>query len=309
VAVENLYLPPHVKNFIQDYLNGLVDPSGEYYNKSEISFPMGKKVATISPNIEDYKTKEKGFDYDPYLKDFAIGANGIISSFEKQENTSYPLVIRGLGTNSQRALEHCMQTGRDFYAIDTGYMQPGKHKTYHRITKNALQNLGPIVDRPDDRLRLLNWKYRKPTNGSKILLCPPSEKVMKFYKKNLDEWMDETIKHIKTYTTMPIEVRLKPIRSERVSSNTIWEALEDAHCLVTFNSIAASEALLFSVPAIALAPNAASVLCNTSISDINNLYVPTKEEIHAFARHLSYCQFTTQEMRSGYAWSILNEGH
>lgn len=307
--MDDLHFPPSIITFIKDYLNQLVDPHGDFYTKRETVVPMGKKVATIAPNIEDYKTKDKGFDYDPYLKDFAIGSGGIISSFEKQEHTSYPLVIRGLGTNSQRALKHCMETGRDYYAIDTGYMQPGKHKTYHRITKNSLQNLGPIIERPDDRLRLLSWKYRKPANGEKILLCPPSEKVMKFYNKNLDQWMDDTIKHIKTYTDRPIEVRLKPIRSERVSTNTIWEALEDAYCLVTFNSIAASEALLYSVPAIALAPNAASVLCNTSISDINNLNIPTKDQVYSFAKHLSYCQFTTQEMRSGYAWSILNESN
>jgi hypothetical protein len=131
---------------------------------------------------------------------------------------------------------------------------------------------------------------------------------MKFYEKDLDTWLAETIDEIKTYTNRPIEVRLKPNRSERVTTNTIWDALDDAYCLVTFNSIAATEALLYSVPAITLAPNAASVLCNTALKDINNLYLPTKQEIVRFAAHLSYCQFNSNEMLNGFAWSILNEG-
>ena len=93
-----------------------------------------------------------------------------------------------------------------------------------------------------------------------------------------------------------------------MSTDTIWEALKDAYCLVTFNSIAATESLLAGTPAIALAPNAASVLCNTEISKIENLNRPSKDEIEAFARHLSYCQFNRLEMQNGFAWSILNEG-
>ena len=68
------------------------------------------------------------------------------------------------------------------------------------------------------------------------------------------------------------------------------------------------QALLVGTPAIALAPNAASLLCNNSLDAVENLNRPSLDEVHAFARHLSYCQFTPNELRSGYAWSIVNEG-
>ena len=131
---------------------------------------------------------------------------------------------------------------------------------------------------------------------------------MLFYGKNLEVWCKETIKEIAMHTDRPVIVREKPIRSVRTTTDTIWEALKDAYCLVTFNSIAATESLLAGTPAIALAPNAASVLCNTEISKIENLNRPSKDEIEAFARHLSYCQFNQLEMQNGIAWSILNEG-
>jgi len=268
---------------------------------------MGIKVASIIPDLVDFNYAKKGDLYDPYCRDLIIGAKGQISDWNTEKNTDNDLIIRGLGSTSQKALKHCMETGRTFYAIDTGYIQPGKRKDYHRITKNALQNLGPIVDRPMDRLRKLNWGYKNPTEGSYILVCPPSEKVMKFYNMNLDNWMKTTLDEIKTHTNIPIKIRLKPSREDRVTNDTIWSALEDAVCLVTYNSIAATEALLAAKPAIALAPNAATMLCNTSISDLNNLHIPTKDELVKFAKHLSYCQFTSSEMTSGLAWRILNE--
>ena len=40
---------------------------------------------------------------------------------------------------------------------------------------------------------------------------------------------------------------------------------------------------------------------------IENLNYPSLDELVNFAAHLSYCQFTSNELRSGYAWSILNE--
>jgi hypothetical protein len=41
----------------------------------------------------------------------------------------------------------------------------------------------------------------------------------------------------------------------------------DVYCVVTYNSIAALEALNFGKPAIALGPNCATAVCNTSLAD------------------------------------------
>jgi hypothetical protein len=123
-----------------------------------------------------------------------------------------------------------------------------------------------------------------------------------------EEWTKQVIQELKKYTDRPIEVRLKPTRTERVTNKTIWQALEDdVHCLITYNSIAATEALLAGKPAIALGPNAAQVLCNSKLSEVERLNIPSQDEMAAFARHLSYCQFTQREMQTGYAWDIVNE--
>lgn len=269
------------------------------------------KAAAIDSLDDDnginYKTK--GLQYDEYLESFVLGCGGRLSRWEDEVNTTIPLIIRGLGGNSRKAIKHCWETNREFYAIDTGYFgnERSKAKYWHRITKNALQQTGPIIERPTDRL--LNYKYKKFKEGKKILICPPSEKVMMVFGQPEPEiWVNNVIEELKKYTDRPIEIRLKPNRTERISSNTIEEALDNnVHCLITYNSIAALEALVNGRPAIALGPNCATALCNTSLSEIEKLNKPSEDEMTALMAHLSYCQFTRQEMMNGFAWNTINE--
>jgi hypothetical protein len=273
---------------------------------------MGNKVAAIDSTGGNNYSK-KGHDYDPYLRAFLEGVpeGAIESTWEDEENSDSILVIRGLGGGSQKAIKSCWNSRREFYAVDTGYFGNNiKHKRWHRITKNAVQNMGPIVNRPFDRLEMVKYKYKPFTEGRKILICPPSDKVMKLFGQGTaQEWTDNIVKEIKTLTDRPIEIRMKPIRSERVTTNTIQDALaDDVHCLVTYNSIAATEALMEGKPAITLGPNAAQLICETDLNKIENPKIPTYDEMMAFMAHLSYAQFTELEMRNGYAWKILNEG-
>ena len=120
--------------------------------------------------------------------------------------------------------------------------------------------------------------------------------------------MEETVETIKKYTDREIVVRLKKPRAERVNNDTMAMALsQDIHCMVTFNSIAATESLLLGKPAFTLAPNAAQSLCLSDLSQIEKPYIPTLDEVHKWACHLAYCQFTEAEMRSGLAWRIVSE--
>jgi hypothetical protein len=113
---------------------------------------------------------------------------------------------------------------------------------------------------------------------------------------------------IQRHTDRPIEIRLKRSRHERFKENTMEEALaNDVHCLVTYNSVSAAEAVMLGKPAITLGPNAAGVLCSQSLSEIENPRIPTYDEREAWLRHLSYSQFTFAEMSNGTAWRILNE--
>ena len=317
--VEHLTLAEHLKDPIKALTYASIDPTGKYYGYTEENamqiiqnkFNKGKLAKAAAIDSEGgINYIGKGLKYDEYLQAFMLGCNGRLSDWNNEEHKENPLVIRGLGGGSRKAIQHCWETGRTFYAIDTGYFgnAGSKTKIWHRVTKNALQQTGPIIERPDDRLK--KFKYRKFKKGSKILLVPPSDKVMRLFGQPDPEiWVENVKAELTQYTDCPIEIRLKPNRSERISTKSLEAALEDdVYCLVTYNSIAALESLMYGVPAIALGPNCATALCNTSLSEINNLNRPTEDEMYALMKHLSYCQFTRDEMMNGYAWSIVNEG-
>ena len=298
-----------IRQIFDNILKYRVDPEGSYYDitldalKQQISeLPINQIVALDS----EYRYERKGHMYDPLLQSFVQGAGGQISTWEKQQNTMTPAVIRGITKRKQ--MDGCRAAGRDFYYMDTGYFGNGKRKLYHRITKNDVQNFGPIIDRPGDRLQATGFQPHKFYRGTNILLAPPSQKLLNLYDINLEEWLQNTQDEIKKYTDRPVVTRLKATRAARLSDNTMEMALaQDVHCLVTFSSIAAGEALLLGKPAITLGPNAAATLCSQSLSEIENPKIPTLDEVAAWARHIAYCQFTEVEMRDGTAWRILND--
>lgn len=302
------------QKLFEDFMNYSVDPDGNFFNATLPSIldrnthRMGNKIAAIdSEGGINYISK--GHEYDPYLVEFIHGSGGRISNWDREQHTDSALVIRGLGGGSRKAIQHCLQTARLFYAIDTGYFGNGKAKILHRVTKNALQYLGPIIDREPERARSFGYKFKRFTPGKKILLVPPSNKVMEMFgQPSPEQWVEQVIQQLKPYTDRPVEVRLKPLRSERVSTKTMDAALADnVHCLITYNSIAAVEALMAGKPAIVLGQNAASVVAETDLTKIERPNIPNRDEMDAYMAHLAYCQFTVHELRSGFAWSTVNE--
>ena len=305
-------VPPDVRQLFEDILKYRVDPSGAYYGitlehaVNQLKHLDNNAAVAIGPDEHNTKFEKKGKMYDPFLQSFILGSGGQISNWEKHSTSMAPAILRGVTKRKQ--MEICRSVGRDFYYIDTGYFGNGKHKLYHRITKNDVQNFGPIIDRPSDRLSRTGVQLTKFRPGTNILLAPPSQKLLNLYDINLDEWLQQTQDEIKRHTDRPVVIRIKQDRAARVNDNTMEMALaQDVHCLVTFSSIAAGEALLLGKPAITLGPNAAAALCSQSLSEIENPKIPTLDEVAAWARHIAYCQFTEEEMRDGTAWEILNK--
>jgi hypothetical protein len=244
-----------------------------------------------------------------FVNTFGQGCDGATVSY--QEALLYPSThawcIRGM--KFTQAVNTCWQTGRTFFYIDNGYIGNIGRKSHFRIVKNHVHDIRPVIDRDGDRLQHLHYEnqLKNFSSGRKILLAPPSEKSFRLWNINQSDWIDQTMSEIRSHTDRPIEIRLKRNRHERMAKNTMAESLaDDTHCLVTYNSVAAVEAVMLGKPAICLGPNAATVVANTSLSQIENLNFPTQDEREAWLRHLSYSQFTFEEMSNGTAWRILN---
>ena len=216
-----------------------------------------------------------------------------------------PWYIRGMKFTA--GVNDCWRTGRTFYYTDNGYLGNGQTKTYFRILKNHVHEIRPIVDRPRDRLDRCQYYTLPRSHGRKILIAPPSVKSFSLWDMDPAVWVEAVIAELKNFTDRPIEIRLKRPRTERMSENTMAEALaDDVHCLITYNSVSAVEAVMLGKPAICLGPNAASVVSSTTLAEVENPKYPSTDERDAWLRHLSYSQFSFTEITDGTAWYTLN---
>ena len=234
------------------------------------------------------------------------------------EDESKPLVVRGV--IKKHHVDHCVSIGRDFYYIDTGYVgnfpsvgNPGGKKIWHRVVKNENQHC-VIKDVPEDRWNALlkqdprlAWKGWKNHN-KKILLVLPNPKACRYYNLDYDTWIAETTEKIKTYSNLPIEVRVKGARSYRNLEYSIYDAFDSGvYATVAMNSIAALESVLYGIPAFVSVPCAASPLASTDLSQLSTPYRPSEDLIKKQCYNIAYGQFTHDEIIKGNAWRIINQ--
>jgi len=166
-----------------------------------------------------------------------------------------------------------------------------------------------VIDRPADRLQRLNVKIRPRQNHCRdILIVAPDEKPCIFYGITLDEWLKTTTDTIRQYTDRPIRIRERPVSRQDRKTQQPKEWLNDVHAVVTFNSTAATEAVLAGVPTFVTAPaNAARPMSNLDLSTIETPWFPDSDQVYKWACHLAYGQFHTTELANGTAAAILKE--
>lgn len=255
---------------------------------------------------------------DGHFQTFARGAGAKLINQNDFDYDRMPGPIAFRGITKREIIKRCWADQRDFYYMDTGYLgnmyQPTKK--WHRIVKNDLQHVTlPTETLPEDRWNTLvkqnsylTWPGWKK-NGSKILLVVPSEKPCKLYGIKTDEWIDQTISTLKHYTDREIVIRTKAKdKTERRSTFTIYNELDrDIFALVTYNSIAALEAVAYGIPAFVQAPNAALSVSETDLSKIETPYYPEEEIINKWCRYIAYCQYNSDELKNGTALRIIKK--
>jgi len=244
---------------------------------------------------------------DEYVNAFAEGSGLPVKDYWDDDGSS-TILIRGMG--KRKLIWRCWEQGRQFYYMDSGYVgnypskfNPYGWKKWHRIVPNDLQH-GEIVERPADRWRRLDYPVRPRKQGTHVLLVLPSEKPCKFYGINAQDWKQETVARLKLYTERPIIIREKQPRRQRIE-RTIFEDLQDCHAMVTYQSVAAVESVLFGVPAITLAPTAADPVCEKNLANIENPDWADQITREKWAHHLAYGQYHVQEFRDGTAYRLL----
>jgi hypothetical protein len=272
------------------------------------------------------------FGEDPILRDFAESCDAIKVDKHKLYKMLPNMkngVILTRGLKHGKVMDLAREYDIDYFYIETGYFgnltsyyisdtNNLKGKLFHRITKNELQ-LDKIIPRSSDRLELVDALIKKrygvpmsklirpwKKSGNTILICPPSKKTANYFKIDEEVWLKKTIKKLEKRTDKKIRVRFKPYsRSERLATNTIQDDFDnDVFALVTYNSIAAVEAVIHGVPVFTLAPNAAAPMGLQTLDLINEPIYPDRS---MWLRHLAWGQFTGIEVKNGTAWKVLND--
>lgn len=238
---------------------------------------------------------------------FTFGSNGRFVTLEEAfSNFTIPMCWAG----SYKVLlqEHCEKNQIKYYNLDSGYLGNKKIKMYKRVSINNLQDAGPIIERQDDRLKKLNLSLEKYKRGSNIVIVPPDSKKARTMDIDLSSWINETVEDVKKYTDRPIKVRERPVlRMDRTKFDTFTDYIRDnTYCVVGYSSNALVESILKGIPVIALGPSATKSISFYGIEGVNDIPDIDEDLRYAWLCHLSYRQFTNEEMFSGLAWDLLN---
>ncbi len=262
---------------------------------------------------------------DEILKHWQHGTNALIIdrkdiSSKLQESpwpNDIPVTFRSM--TKRKEIWKCWETGRDFYYVDNGYMgNLMKKKIWYRVVKNNIQHTKIRENMPPDRFNLLlqrapymtyvGRKNPSDQNGP-ILLVTPSEKPCQFYRIDKDTWVRETTAELKKYTNRSIIVREKGLRPDRIKEHSVAAQCfkQSIHAVVTYQSMAALEAMHYGIPAFTMAPSCVDSVANKNLADIENPYYPEAGVFQNLLNYLAYCQYTLPEFHAGHAYKMIEE--
>lgn len=209
--------------------------------------------------------------------------------------------------------------------LDKGYTRSkGKHG-HTEYTRVVVNDRGPgrymmHTDRPADRLELLglHMTRRRKVKRGHILYCGSTEKYHAFHGlTDTDQYARSIIETCKINgANHDIIYRPKPgmrvmdrFPYVRISKSTepLESLFEDCHLLITHGATCAMEAVLAGVPAMCAPACIASPVAGWQREQIIEPFWPDDALRHQWASNAAYCEWTTEEMRSGEAWAYIEQ--
>jgi len=238
---------------------------------------------------EEKKLVEK-FDYQP--SDIAV----IFGVYKSKVRISWP---RGKVFRQQR------ENKRDVIVLETGYVNRGDGETHHYAA--GFNGLNGRADFRNKSMGIERWEklgvqLRPYSPGSKVVLCGQIPWDASVFHVDYKAWFTETVQKLKAMTTRPVVVRQHPLL-DGGAKTPLSEDLKDAHCVVTFNSNSAVEALIYGKPVFSFDEGSmAWELANRNLADLEQPKYPDRKQ---WAANLAFSQWTPAEMAQGLTWKHL----
>jgi len=179
---------------------------------------------------------------------------------------------------------------------------------YYNTNEYANKNSSP--DKWNQIKQRLNLEL-KPwrNNGNHILVCGQRDGGWSMKGTDMNQWVLDTVKQIRTRTSRPIVIRPHPknpinphlfggIPNLKFSrATTLQQDLHNAWASVFFNSSSCVASVLAGVPVFATDPDCVAwQVANTNIADIEKPLTPDREQ---WLWDLSSAHWTDEESRSG----------
>lgn len=233
-------------------------------------------------------------------------------------------ILRGTGVLFQAAAK----AGINYYYLDHAYFDPGYGGAgWMRIVKNA-HTMNWIGSSTGDRYKnlfenknpLLPWKSNAD-RGDKIIVCPPTEAV-NWYANLSHNWTENVVSQLKSILPEAhhrrIVVRPKPNEPmvdevgnltgfrKNISQGSLDEDLQNAQCVIAFNSMVALTATMRGIPVIGGDYNCCKPV-SFKIHDIENPAVFNTEPVNrtSLVYWLADNQWNLKEISKGIAWQTL----
>lgn len=210
----------------------------------------------------------------------------------------------------------CDRANVPWFCVDKGYFRPGHYDGSYRISCRGTQ---PVYDSHYPLTRqytgeLKPWRGLDP--GKPVLVCPPTEHVMKFFGVTEYEWSDFSRPPISAYETIAIRQNGETVLQidGRPEKNVVIRHkgdpapinFHDYNYVLTFNSSVGWQALINGIPCLSDTQHSVvgSYYNTISIDEtVNRAYNLPRKPLLDF---MNSCQFTLEEFRKGFAWALVS---
>lgn len=229
-------------------------------------------------------------------------------------------VFYGLAGNLARVLREYRDSGLKAIYIDLGYWgrhDGGRRAGFHKVVVNGRHPTSYFRAHPhsSDRFSRFRITPRPWRSGSRIVIAGMSARAAQAEGLAAEQWEKLAIAELRCHTGRALIYRPKPSwRGARPlsgagyspSTESLVDALNDCHAIVTHHSNVAVDGLLDGIPTFCW-EGVAAPMSLQEFSEIESPFLPDDRE--QWAADIAYCQWTVSEMVEGLPWRHMkNEG-
>jgi hypothetical protein len=239
----------------------------------------------------------------------------LVEQISKEKNI--PILVRELPVIRQICLE---QTGKQT-ELDNRWIRFSWNSFF---MDEGLHPYDPSYDRWSElqkryNIEIHNWKSR----GDYILFCLQLDgdsalNRLTYNNINYKKYCSDIIQKIKEITDRPILLRAHPydhltlMHIQKIYKDTIkysdspnlYDDLNFAYCMVTYNSTSCVESVLYGIPTIVLDPSAVATPVANKLEDIESLKEFDRQD---WLNRIAFMQWQGKEMADGYLWDLLKQ--